>query len=555
MKKKLLYLIFFLSLLGLCTVTVEAKEIAPNDIEGNSYVIGTHIFTGNTTLTTSHIMLAAKTIEGDSIDGMVIYYKKPRGGWINGATGESVTLPESFKINYTDLKLEEDNDTVSAPKEPIVELRALRFLEGTNSVNMIFEILIDDIEDKTNVVDGINFYLSVLEPNKVPITEKLVNKQNIVATRDGKDYHIIQYIFDCAIDSQINFSVSSYAEDANGKTTYSSFISNTIFAHDVVNQYVDIIETGPTAEIEDFKVYKLGITIPDDYIFTRDKSRFGYNVYEKTESSCDKLVGSFGLDEEFTVIVEMNSVKEYYAEIGYYNDDGEFQVGSGCIDDSDYKLFTIDTRTLTAPILTKLSQQVQVNDEFYEKQDETTLDSQVEGYEIYRVYDELGTNLAPGYIPMYELVNDHNSSFANVELSSGFGYYVARVYATNKEGKRVYSDFSNFVSLVVAPKITASEVVDGKVTITIENIDKYQKNSGIIFKLYSSDYPEHKEDELVSKVYESDEDATFEISVDKNMTIHAFAAIRDSIYSTDEEDIYSYSNRGESYSIIDIVVE
>ena len=110
MKKILLCLTLFLSLLFLCTVTVNAKEITANDIEPNSYVIGSHIYTGNITVTTNHIMLAAKTIDSNALSDMIIYYKTPRGGWINGATGASLTVPTKFNIEYIDLALVEEQD-------------------------------------------------------------------------------------------------------------------------------------------------------------------------------------------------------------------------------------------------------------------------------------------------------------------------------------------------------------------------------------------------------------------------------------------------------------
>ena len=41
---------------------VNAKEMTSNDIPVNSYVIGKHVFTENISLSTSHIMLAARTV-------------------------------------------------------------------------------------------------------------------------------------------------------------------------------------------------------------------------------------------------------------------------------------------------------------------------------------------------------------------------------------------------------------------------------------------------------------------------------------------------------------
>ena len=100
MKKKLLYLLMLFGLTSI--VDVNAKEILSDDIAPRTYVIGTHEFTDSTTLSTKHIMLASKTIEGDTLDDMIIYYKNPRGQWLNGLTGETVLVNEKFDIEHVD---------------------------------------------------------------------------------------------------------------------------------------------------------------------------------------------------------------------------------------------------------------------------------------------------------------------------------------------------------------------------------------------------------------------------------------------------------------------
>ena len=80
--------------------TVTYRE---SDIPVNSYVIGTHLFTSETSLTTKHIMIAAKTIGGNSINDMQIYYKNPRGKWINGLSREEITPQSTYQIKYVDL--------------------------------------------------------------------------------------------------------------------------------------------------------------------------------------------------------------------------------------------------------------------------------------------------------------------------------------------------------------------------------------------------------------------------------------------------------------------
>ena len=86
-----------------------AKQVQIDDIPNNTYVIGTHMFTEDMLLTTSHIMLGASTIKSDKLEDMIIYYKTPRGVWINGLTGDKVTLSSELTINYKNtIKIEDD---------------------------------------------------------------------------------------------------------------------------------------------------------------------------------------------------------------------------------------------------------------------------------------------------------------------------------------------------------------------------------------------------------------------------------------------------------------
>lgn len=103
MKKKLLYLLLLFGILFCIKINVNAKEILSSDISPRTYIIGAYEFTENTTLTTRHIMLASKTIDGNTLNDMIIYYKNPRGKWINGLTGEIVEVSDKFNIEYVDL--------------------------------------------------------------------------------------------------------------------------------------------------------------------------------------------------------------------------------------------------------------------------------------------------------------------------------------------------------------------------------------------------------------------------------------------------------------------
>lgn len=129
-------------ILGLSSVS--AREIKAEDIDRNTYVIGTHMFTRETNdnyngqLTIKLIMLAAKTIESDNIDDMVIYYKNAKGKWIDGVSGEELTVPETFEISHINIEKELYTPEISNPLGAGAE--------GTISFGIKVENITNDIE-------------------------------------------------------------------------------------------------------------------------------------------------------------------------------------------------------------------------------------------------------------------------------------------------------------------------------------------------------------------------------------------------------------------------
>ena len=103
MKKKIISVfVLVATLVGLFVFSqvTTANTNFGEEIPNNSYVIGTNLFTSDAILTTEDIMLAAKTIKNNSTSDMIIYYKTPRGKWVNGLTGEEITLSSEFYLEY-----------------------------------------------------------------------------------------------------------------------------------------------------------------------------------------------------------------------------------------------------------------------------------------------------------------------------------------------------------------------------------------------------------------------------------------------------------------------
>lgn len=104
MKNYFKYLVLSIVML-LGTNNIYAQQMTSYEIPNNSYVIGTHVYTANISLSTVDIMIASQTINGNGRADMVIYYKTPRGIWINGSTGVSITAPSIFNVDYINEKV------------------------------------------------------------------------------------------------------------------------------------------------------------------------------------------------------------------------------------------------------------------------------------------------------------------------------------------------------------------------------------------------------------------------------------------------------------------
>jgi len=145
MKNKLysLFLFAFVLLLGFAS-DVNAAEIKVEDVPKKTYIIGTHMIEAEeVNLTTQHIMLAAKTIEGNKLEDMVIYYKSARGGWTDELTGEEIEVPATFEVEKINGQTMLDN----------VEITSKAF-DGTSVDNEVVYKLLTDKE----VGDGVEIY-------------------------------------------------------------------------------------------------------------------------------------------------------------------------------------------------------------------------------------------------------------------------------------------------------------------------------------------------------------------------------------------------------------
>ena len=154
-------LVIILCLLYIPIVKAYA-QIDESEIPVRTYVIGSYMFTRNINeevgydgvLTTKRIMLGAKTIEGNDLDDMIIYYKKANGGWIDALSGENVETPEIFKIEDVDLVTWEEFSTRTITETKVVNGKTLN-LEYRLSIG---DIVTGSLYINNNLVieDGFN---------------------------------------------------------------------------------------------------------------------------------------------------------------------------------------------------------------------------------------------------------------------------------------------------------------------------------------------------------------------------------------------------------------
>ena len=366
MKQKIKIILFAVILSYISCFTsgrVHAKQINSNEIEGPAYIIGTHVFTRNVNettgydgkLTTSLIMLASKTIEANDLDSMIIYYKTSTGKWINGLTGHEVSVPETFNVDYIDIQKQENED-VKKPKQPILDLNGgpLSIDDETDMMTYQLNVYIDDINNSSNKIDGVSLSINV----NGTVQEVDLNEFNTITILDsyngnklevGKKYLETSTTFKVNPSDYFSITANSYVKDKNDKKIYSDSViiseHQILPSVEITNEYQN---PDYIAKTDNYYTYKLGIKIPDAYVYKVKPEKFAYVVKEQINGS-NRQIGIFKLDEGFNISIKNNTVGTFYAEIGYYDKNGEFCVFS--TSEENKKHFVIDTRSLTKPIL------------------------------------------------------------------------------------------------------------------------------------------------------------------------------------------------------------
>lgn len=424
MKKKLLYLLLLFGILFCIKINVNAKEILSSDISPRTYIIGTYEFTENTTLTTRHIMLASKTIDGNTLNDMIIYYKNPRGKWINGLTGEIVEVSEKFNIEYVDLikflttpTLENIlGDETSAT----LSITSSGYYLDSNNLSKIsgWELYEKTTDGYLKITEGTNYnYKVTLNPGETKTFVARVYKLNETLDRVYSDYSNEVEV------TREKLNTPTLANDYNDKTKAS----------------LSILGAGYYGSSEE--------TL---------KEISGWELYEKTTDGYSKITE--GTNYTYQMELVPGEAKTFVARVYKDKENGD-RIYSEYSNELEVTREKLQTPTLANDPSDLSGAHLSMAVEGYYASGEDAL-KEITGWELYEKTEN-------GYVT---IANDSTYSH-NVSMDQGTTKtFIARVYYENENVTKTYSEYSNEVVITIekikVPTLTFSKNND-KMTLSI----------------------------------------------------------------------------------------
>ena len=424
MKKKLLYLLLLFGILFCIKINVNAKEILSSDISPRTYIIGTYEFTENTTLTTRHIMLASKTIDGNTLNDMIIYYKNPRGKWINGLTGEIVEVSEKFNIEYVDLikflttpTLENIlGDETSAT----LSITSSGYYLDSNNLSKIsgWELYEKTTDGYSKITEGTNYnYKVTLNPGETKTFVARVYKLNETLDRVYSDYSNEVEV------TREKLNTPTLANDYNDKTKAS----------------LSILGAGYYGSSEE--------TL---------KEISGWELYEKTTDGYSKITE--GTNYTYQMELVPGEAKTFVARVYKDKENGD-RIYSEYSNELEVTREKLQTPTLANDPSDLSGAHLSMAVEGYYASGEDVL-KEITGWELYEKTEN-------GYVT---IANDSTYSH-NVSMDQGTTKtFIARVYYENENVTKTYSEYSNEVVVTIekikVPTLTFSKNND-KMTLSI----------------------------------------------------------------------------------------
>jgi len=339
-------------------------EVSAHDIPSDTYIIGTHVFTEERLyLSTQDIMWASKTIEGNSKDDMIIYYKDLNGTWINGLTGEKTTVPSTFKI-----------EEVNSEPAQLFTIESVLILDDYEVIDVLNEYEYNELYfeiDRNQVNLGINEYGILL--NAYGIEDDIYKLGYI--DDESEERGIICYDMFDSSDTPIAFE-SEYIELYDGYIPiYPFYVDMSIFddKNEMYTCYVSLYD-------QDDEFVHAGV--------------FYFTVGEGTPELIAGALEVEVVDEEVSYIPELTDIWNYHNPLDY----NYFEI----LNNSNYT-GTINLEVLAKDIQTgdyELTVEVYKDNELVELQNQFENTYIVEDY-WFDLSIDFGDTIEPGYYEVY----------------------------------------------------------------------------------------------------------------------------------------------------------
>lgn len=198
---------------------LETYEVKNEDIPNSTYVIGTHMFTREQNeetgydgqLSTQLIMLASQTINSDNLDDMIIYYKNPRGKWVNALTENTVVAPKTFGISKKDL--------VRYVPAPVLQVNTFVYSEINQMQDL--DINVKNYEDYYSESEEYTYNVTGIEFSKTWVGGDGVRRYEVLSTVSNPDSFF--YITRRNGNEKSSYVARAYIVDAQGNKIYSDY--------------------------------------------------------------------------------------------------------------------------------------------------------------------------------------------------------------------------------------------------------------------------------------------------------------------------------------------
>ena len=450
MKKTLTCLGVTLGAFALSMIDVKAVEVKPEEIANSTYVIGTHMFTREGSeyydgvLTTDYIMLASQTINSNKLEDMTIYYKNPRGNWIDVLKNKNVEMTDELEITHKDNKLYVKTPVLSNVGSGTGTTEYIGFENGSYIYDLAINFQDYDLGNNNYSAEGYD----VFEKNGTEYTYLASGTMGGAA------------VVEVEAGTKKTLVARTYVKNSEGEKVYSNNSNEIVLDNTSLETPTLTVGSGS----EDTILY-LGFTIGTEGYYATTAAQngiSGWELYEKVGNKYNLVVGH-------DVEIYAGETKTYVAKAYALNKTGEKIY-------SEYSNEITETKAVKAPTLDNpsgaesttlyLGFSIATEGHYTTEAARSTID----GWELYEKTND-----------KYTLVGTSERNSIDVTLYAGeTKTYVARAYALNKTGEKIYSEYSNEITeskTVKVPTLTSEHGSPGFVGFTIY-MEGYYSNEG-----------------------------------------------------------------------------